>query len=133
MSSAYARPHDEYFTEDVDGIVHDFLDSCDPDIEFPYDLELSEGEFSLKPASHYASHYVTIEDMQERAGETCGDVAEGWLDNLSKAEVADFYAHIDRWASRCGRQPKFYLIEKTSTVFVTVLNEDGDWHWKEEK
>lgn len=132
MSTAYARPHDDYFTEDIDGIVETFLEDCDPDIQFPYELELEEGEFSLKPASHYAHADTLIEDMQERAGEICGDVAEGWLDNLTKSEVADLYAHIDRWASRWGRQPKFYGIERYRTVFITILNEDGDWHWKED-
>lgn len=38
MSTAYAKQYDDYFTEDVDSLVNDFLDSCSDDIQFPYDL-----------------------------------------------------------------------------------------------
>lgn len=124
----------ETFYGEVDELVNDWIDSQWPDpVEYPATPEIEIGYGTPKSLSSYACIETLFDDAAENAGERVGDCADGWLGNVTDNQRDDLLRLIDEWAEKHGHHPRFWEIARTEKAEIVILNEDGDWKWKEEK
>jgi|GEM_PF-3545183 len=126
--------NDNDYTDDIDGIVQGFIGDFDPDedLVFPIELELDEADSIPHTFAGLACIESLIEASQEVAYYACHEYADGWLDSVTEEQKDDLRAVMDEWATRHGLQPKFHSVKRTGKITVVVLDEDGDWKFKEE-
>lgn len=89
-----------------------------------------EGVGHYKKAGDYAPVRHFLDGIVELADDDCGEVAEGWLRNVTDEQTTDLEQRIrdavNAWADDHGLQPTFGSVDNIRAIRVRLLDGD-DW------
>ena len=107
----------------VDNETYNSWENLMDDLQEFYDIgeSVEVWEADKKEWNHadfiYAAHM--IDDMQTAAMDECGEVAEEYLNELTKDQKTDLEKHIAEWFSK-NAKINFYGVENPRKIMVVV-------------